>query len=195
MANYMVKCGLILWMYIVGVWAVAVPTSSNELGLEEFTGLEEIPVIKYSGPLYKMMKENKASLRHAHATGGQWERPADMPVIELKEGTILDFGVNGTLTKRSRNHVIGAFGGCNCDPGTFIVAVKNFGFDTGCITISSSALSGRVQQQYHGNPYPTMDVWSGGGCQRNVLQHFGVVNTDSCTNVNNFCGYNSFIGY
>ncbi|OAQ70954.1 hypothetical protein VFPPC_03337 [Pochonia chlamydosporia 170] len=195
MANYMQKYGLILLLFITGVWAVAVTIPSNEVGLDKFPGMESLPVIKYDGPRYELTEEDKAELLHAHSTGGPWKMPAGMPHIELQAGNILDLGVDTNLTKRAGNRVIGAFGGYNCPIETIIASVVNFGCGTGCITVNSNALSGLVIQQIHGNPYPTMDVWASPRCQGDRLQHFGVDDRASCTNVNNCCGFRSFIGY
>jgi hypothetical protein len=149
--------------------------------------------VHYDGPRYEMTKEELEKVQESWRTGADWEKPADMPIIEVEPGTILDFGSNNTaLTKRSGDHYIGASSDWNCG-GNLIVQVKNFGCGTGCITMSATALSAAVVQQYHANPYPTMDVWSDFGCT-GTKQHFGVEKTYSCTN-SNTNGYKSFIGW
>ncbi|KAJ2974366.1 hypothetical protein NQ176_g6096 [Zarea fungicola] len=155
----------------------------------------DVQVITYDGPTYTMTTDDWAARENATANGLPWDAPAGVPRITLQPGQLLDFGITTDITKRSGNRFIGAFGGYNCPTLTYIVGVKNFGCGTGCISITTSALSGIVQQQYHHNPYPTMDVWAGAGCSGTRLQHFGVQTTSSCTNVNNCSGFSSFIGY
>jgi hypothetical protein len=195
MTNEITKYGLILWLFIVGVQSIAVAKPSEEWSLETFTETERIPVIKYDGPRYSLTEADKASLQHARATNGTWSKPADMPIIHIQDGTILDLSGNDTITKRRGARYIAAFGGYGCTFGTFIAGVTGFGCGTGCITMSMSALSGVVSQQYSGNPHPDMYVWEGLPCHGHFSQHFGVAGTNTCSNTNDCCGYCSFIGY
>lgn len=152
-------------------------------------------VITYDGPTYSMTADDWDARENATANGLPWDAPAGVPRITLHPGQLLDFGITNDITKRSGDRFIGAFGGYDCPTLTYITGVKNFGCGTGCITITTSALSGIVQQQHHKLPYPTMDIWGGAGCRGGRLQHFGVDDTLSCTNVNNVIGFSSFIGY
>ncbi|KAJ2968977.1 hypothetical protein NQ176_g8909 [Zarea fungicola] len=158
----------------------------------------EIPsdakVITYNGPAYTMSADDWAARENATLNNLPWDAPEGIPRITLKPGQLLDFG-DSNITKRDGNRFIGAYGGYNCEQGTFIVGVRNFGCGTGCISIPNEALSGIVQQERHHGHYPTMDVWAGAGCRGNRLQHFGVQTVSSCTNVNNCYGYLSFVGY
>jgi hypothetical protein len=56
-----------------------------------------------------------------------------------------------------------------------------------------TAYSGLVFQEFHGNPYPTIDVWTDYACT-GTMQHFGVEDTLSHTN-SDLNGFKSFIGY
>jgi hypothetical protein len=51
-----------------------------------------LKVIQYDGPRYEMTKEDLEQLREAQRTGGYYEKPPGMPVIEVEAETILDFG-------------------------------------------------------------------------------------------------------
>lgn len=181
------KSLLISWICLAGVLAASIPARSQ--GPPDTKGMT---VVKYNGPRYNMTEEDLELVRESWRTGGAWEKPEGMPVIEIDVGTILDFGAGDTITKRSGQHLIGAESNSNC-AGTTIVQVKDFGCGTGCITMSSTALSGFVFQEYHANPYPTMDVWSGLACT-GTKQHFGVEDLYSCTN-SNTNGFQSFIGW
>ncbi|KAJ2972996.1 hypothetical protein NQ176_g6845 [Zarea fungicola] len=184
------KSLLLLAVYISQ--AAAMP--GNEIEARGCNKVRNAQVITYSGPSYILSADDWAARENATLNNTPWDAPAGVPRITLEPGQLLDFGLTD-LTKRDGNRFIGAFAGYGCFQGTFIAGVKNFGCGTGCITITTEALSGIVQQQRHGGDYPTMDVWARGGCQGNRLQHFGVESTSSCTNVNNCSGYLSFIGY
>jgi len=164
----------------------------------KFTDYEELghpdtwPVVKYGGPLYKMTPE----MLRERTMNESWERPMDMPVINVELGTHLVLGATGnsSLEKRWGLHSIEAFPGLGCVENPIITAA-NFGCGTGCITITCCTLarSGKVVQEFHGNPYPTMDVWAGQFCFGDRLQHLGVLDLESCTDVN--FGFRSFVGY
>ncbi|KAI2629348.1 hypothetical protein GGS26DRAFT_121975 [Hypomontagnella submonticulosa] len=169
----------------------------SEFDYESLGHPDTWPTIKYDGPRFNMTAERKAEILEQRANNASWERPDDMPVIELQPGTHLDFGSDSDSQheKRRGNRLIAAYGGYNCASETILADVTNFGCGTGCVTVPVTANSGVVLQQYHGNPYPTMDVWRGAGCRGNRLAHFGVVDTRSCTNINDCGGYRSFIGW
>ncbi|KAK0624091.1 hypothetical protein B0T14DRAFT_565397 [Immersiella caudata] len=149
-------------------------------------------VVQYDGPYYELPESEKEKLATYHLTNKSYTRPADMPLIYVEEGTILEMGAaNSSLSKRGGWRRITAHSRYNCVDR--IVSVDNFGCGTGCVVMNRWAWSGRVQQEYHGNPYPTMDVFNSGDCTGSY-QHMGVVNTDSCTN-DACCGFLSFIGW
>ncbi|KAI9865430.1 MAG: hypothetical protein M1813_002320 [Trichoglossum hirsutum] len=186
------KSLLILWICLAGVWTATIPARSAEVevpkGHPDTTGLK---VIQYEGPRYEMTKEDLEQLREAQRTGGHYEKPPGMPVIEVEAGTILDFG-NSTLTKRSGNHGFDARDNWNCG-GNVIAGAYNFGCGTGCISMYATAWSGAVYQDQAGNPAPTISVWSGWGCS-GYQQSMGVIGTYACTNTQT-SGFVSFIGY
>lgn len=196
MANFATTCTLLLWACVLGAWAAALDVRASA---HNMATRYNATVVKYDGPRYTLSAEENAKRLHAHATNGTWNAPDDMPRIYLEEGKILDMGAsdgNSSLVKRSGEHYIVAYGGYGCVTGTGLAGVLNFGCGTGCVIIPpGSAYSGLVVQEFHANPYPTMDVWAGATCSGTTLQHFGVVDTESCTNVNNCCGFKSFIGY
>lgn len=167
-----------------------------EVPAQEPHQLEDLQVVTYDGPTYTMTAEDWAARENATAHNVPWDAPADMPRITVESGQLLDFrNGNESISKRDGDRFIAAFGGYSCVPGTYIAGVKNFGCGTGCITISTEALSAVVQQTRHRNPYPSMDIWTGGGCHGDRLDHFGVEVTSSCSNVRNCHGFLSFIGY
>ncbi|KAI0127607.1 hypothetical protein BJ170DRAFT_626132 [Xylariales sp. AK1849] len=147
-------------------------------------------VVSYDGPRYEMIDEDLARVRELWRIGGEWEEQADMPIIEIEAGMILDFGGNYTLSKRSGQNLIAACADSGC--GGTIVQIKDFGCGTGCVTMSSTSWSGLVYREFHAKPYPTMDTWSDIACTGNK-QHFGVEDTSSCTNSDG--RYKSFIGW
>ncbi|KAH0557188.1 hypothetical protein GP486_005024, partial [Trichoglossum hirsutum] len=184
---------LIVWACLAGVRAASISARSAEpeaqaAGPPPATGMK---VVEFNGPYYQMTAAEITALESSWTTGAAWTMPAGMPVVNVDAGTVLDFA-NKTHAKRSGQHLIGACAGSNCG-GTLLVQVKDFGCGTGCISMSSTALSGFVFQETHGNPYPTMDVWSGLACT-GTRQHFGVDDTYSCTN-SNTNGFKSFIGW
>lgn len=185
-----------------------IPTPEVEVaaGLHHRNGLK---TVVYNGPRYTMTPEDWARREAALAGNGTWERPRGMPIIDLEPGTHLDFGVvanhhynnnnNGSLAKRSGDRQITAFSEYNCAWNSVVATATNFGCGTGCIRIPYVGKSGLVTQQKHGNPYPTMDVFGGASCNGGVLQHFGVKDKSSCTDLrdpyNQNWRFNSFIGY
>ncbi|KAI9775867.1 MAG: hypothetical protein M1839_000741 [Geoglossum umbratile] len=184
----MTKSLLTVWLCLAGALAATIPARSEEAKAPlDTAGLK---VVQYEGPRYEMTKMDLESLQESWRTGGNWDRPADMPIIELEAGTILDFG-NSTLAKRSGQHTITAYSDWNCQGA--ISQVSNFGCGTGCIALPQTGLSGSVGQEFHGNPYPTMDVWTGTDCT-GTKQHFGVVDTWSCSNTNTN-GFRSYVGW
>ncbi|KAN0072979.1 hypothetical protein V8E54_009093 [Elaphomyces granulatus] len=192
------RFALILFAFAMGTSANNGPTKQDI----KFTDYEELghpdtwPVVKYDGPLYKMTPE----MLRERTMNESWERPKDMPVINVELGTHLVLGATGnsSLEKRAGDPIIAPYQafGCVGDP---MAMVSNFGCGTGCISFRSCtecrvlAGSGAVSQIYHTNPYPTMDVWATKLCFGGRLQHLGVRNTKSCTDVPP--GFQSFIGY
>ncbi|KAI1372850.1 hypothetical protein F4677DRAFT_462787 [Hypoxylon crocopeplum] len=189
----MLKLGISLWACVTTVLAQS--STRSEMNLKDLGDPDTWPVIKYGGPRYEMTPEQKAEILEQRVNNDSWGRPDDMPVIELQPGIHLDLSSDSHHGKRSGYHFIGAYEGYNCSADTIIADVFNFGCGTGCVSVPVAANSGVVLQEYHGNPYPTMDVWRGPGCQGSRLSHFGVIDTRSCTNISDGGGYESFIGW
>ncbi|KAN0067358.1 hypothetical protein V8E54_014621 [Elaphomyces granulatus] len=195
----MMRFALILFAFAMGTSANNGPTKQDI----KFTDYEELghpdtwPVVKYDGPLYKMTPE----MLRERTMNESWERPKDMPVINVEPGTHLVLGATGnsSLEKRHGDPIIAPYRDWGCPGRDPIIIVADFGCGTGCISFSYNtecciiAFSGMVSQLFHGNPYPTMDVWDNGFCNGSPLQHLGVVDTESCTDV--ILGFQSFIGY
>jgi hypothetical protein len=151
-------------------------------------------VVQYDGPYYELPDSEKEKLATYHLTNKTYTRPADMPLIYVEDGTILEMGAaNSSLSKRSGARSISAYNAYNCESSRRIITIDNFGCGTGCIVMNKWGWSGRVQQHFHGNPYPTMDVFNSADSS-GAYQHMGVVDTDSCTN-DACCGFQSFIGW
>ena len=190
------RFALILFAFAMGTSANNGPTKQDI----KFTDYEELghpdtwPVVKYDGPLYKMTPE----MLRERTMNESWERPKDMPVINVELGTHLVLGATGnsSLEKRYGYHYIAPHLGLDC-AGLPIVLVSGFTCGTGCISIYPTcsgctlALSTAVWQQFRGSPYPTMDVWADKFCTGYPMQHLG---PGMCTNIEEI-GFQSFIGY
>ncbi len=194
----MAKFALILLASVVGALPQACNKKRDQTGLD-LGPVENWPVVRYDGPRFEMTPE----MWQDRLTNASWERPAEMPIIELQAGTILDMGYgdddnnnNNTLGKRSGVHWAAAYDEFGCPDGTghSMIVVHSFGCGNHCIVLPREGLSGRIRQQIHANPYPTMDVWENTLCQGTRDQHFGVETTNSCTD-SLFCGFRSFVVY
>lgn len=105
---------------------------------------------------------------------------------ELEPDTNFHSDANSHLSKRHGYRTVRAYQFSNCQDNQMIKELNNFGCgDHGCVNLRLPAGSGRVIQQAHGNPYPTMDVYEQADCVGNPMAHFGVKGVDSCTNVAN----------
>ncbi len=119
------------------------------------------PVVQYNGPRYDKMAE----MYQERLKNDSWEPPADFPRITVEPGTILDFGYhngtysNGTLSKRWGDRKVTAYGQVFCPASDELLHIDNFWCGSGCVTITTYGLSGRVWQQYHGIPIPP---WTSG---------------------------------
>jgi hypothetical protein len=190
---------LVLHLLMLGLWSAAASGACLKRSAPDqphWTSASR--KVTYDGPRYTMTDDDKAALRESWSTGSNWTKPEGMPIINIEPGTHLDLGAGSGnvstphLKKRYGEHQIAAyyFYGCR----TEIVNVQNFGCGTGCVNMPVSAFSGEVFQEFHGNPYPTMDVWVGSDCQ-GQRQHFGVDDVLSCTDSAYCAGYRSFIGW
>lgn len=139
-----------------------------------------------------MTPEDWAARKEALAQNGTWEKPAGMPIINVEDGSILDMSA-GNFSKREGTRTIYAYKHRDCKHKP-LRAISAFGCGTGCISMKIRAHSGRVQEGHNDNPHPVMDIWESKDCSGTILDHFGVVNMDSCTNVQDK-GFKSFVGY
>ncbi|KAK6225515.1 hypothetical protein QIS74_01562 [Colletotrichum tabaci] len=100
----------------------------------------------------------------------------DIPAVEVP---------HGTLKARSGGNRFVAYSADNCPTNNAIISVNNFGCG-GCYSVPSGIKSGYLWRQYNGNPYPTVDFYSGEGCSGSKIHHQGIESgrSDSCNNVN-----------
>ncbi|KAK3935202.1 hypothetical protein QBC46DRAFT_398069 [Diplogelasinospora grovesii] len=78
-----------------------------------------------------------------------------------------------TLEARGGGNQFIAYSQPNCPSNDALVSAVNFGCG-GCYTTSTNILSGYLWRETTGNPYPTVDYYSGPNCQGSRIHHQGI---------------------
>ncbi|KAJ2977225.1 hypothetical protein NQ176_g4495 [Zarea fungicola] len=184
----------------LGLLAQATIIASPVADLIQRQDGEDLPIVTYDGPLYRMSPEEYKNMTDAMENGDDWFVPDEVPRVEMKPGMMLDLGggTGTSLEARSGYRQINVYFQRSCPADSYIGGAANFGCGGVCIFYNVPLLSAWLGQQFASNPKPTANMYPNRSCGGSYHQKIGIWSglTQGCSNADGCCGsWQSFYAY